>query len=44
MNWQHQLRGDSVSWLLETEDPGVRYLALRDLATLSDDDKELKSA
>ncbi|MBM4426314.1 MAG: nitrogen fixation protein NifH [Chloroflexi bacterium] len=44
MSWQSQLRGDSVSWLLEAEDPGVRYLALRDLVGLSDDDAELKSA
>ncbi len=26
------MRGDSVSWLLEKENPGVRYLALRDVA------------
>jgi hypothetical protein len=44
MNWQRQLRDDSVSWLLEAEDPGVRYLALRDLVALGNDDKELKSA
>src|SRR5512139_1122836 len=31
MSWQQQLRGDSLSWLLETDSPGVRYLALRDL-------------
>ncbi len=31
MSWQNQLNGDSVSWLLETDFPGVRYLALRDL-------------
>ena len=44
MSWQNQLRGDSVSWLLESDVPGVRYLALRDVVGLSDDDKELKSA
>jgi len=44
MSWQNQLRGDSVSWLLESENPGVRYLALRDVVELSDEDKELKSA
>jgi len=44
MSWQSQLRGDSVSWLLEPDSPGVRYLALRDLAGLSKDDAELKSA
>jgi hypothetical protein len=44
MSWQNQLRGDSVSWLLEPDLLGVRYLALRDLAGLSAEDKELKSA
>ena len=42
MSWQNQLRGDSVSWLLESENPGVRYLALRDL--MDADDAEMKSA
>jgi hypothetical protein len=32
MSWQDQLNGDSLAWLLEPESPGVRYLALRDLA------------
>ena len=31
MFWQNQLKGDSLSWLLEPDSPGVRYLALRDL-------------
>jgi hypothetical protein len=31
MSWQSQLRGDSLSWLLEKDTPNVRYLALRDL-------------
>lgn len=44
MSWQDQLRGDSVSWLLESELPGVRYLALRDLMGLSKEDAELRSA
>jgi len=44
MSWMNQLRGDSVSWLLESENPGVRYLTLRDLLDLSPDDKKLKSA
>ena len=35
MSWQNQLRGDSVSWLLEFDTPGVRYLALRDVVGLS---------
>src|SRR3972149_8473243 len=44
MSWQTQLKGDSVSWLLEPDSPGVHYLALRDLMGLSADDAELKSA
>jgi len=44
MSWQTQLRGDSVSWLLESDNPGVRYLALRDLLDLPADDSKLKSA
>jgi hypothetical protein len=44
MSWQDQLRGDSVSWLLESDSPGVRYLALRDLMELSAKDAKLKSA
>jgi hypothetical protein len=44
MSWQTQLRGDSVAWLLEKDDPGVRYLALRDLKELSADDRELRVA
>jgi hypothetical protein len=44
MSWQDQLRGDSVSWLLESDSPGVRYLALRDLMELPAEDAKLKSA
>ena len=44
MSWKNQLRADSVPWLLEPEDPGVRYLALRDLLRFPPDDRELKSA
>ncbi|MGZ9223286.1 MAG: nitrogen fixation protein NifH [Anaerolineales bacterium] len=44
MSWKSQLRNDSLPWLLEPENPGVRYLALRDLLDLPLDDKKLKSA
>jgi hypothetical protein len=44
MSWQTQLIGDSVSWLVEKGDPGVRYLALRDLIDLPADDRELRTA
>lgn len=44
MPWQHKLHGDPLPWLLAPEDPGVRYLALRDLLDRSADDPELLAA
>lgn len=44
MSWRNQLRGDPLPWLLEADDPGPRYLALRDVVGLSDRDSELRSA
>lgn len=44
MSWQVQLHGDTLSWLLERDEPGVRYLALRDLLDLPPDDAELVAA
>ena len=44
MSWQDQLNGDSLSWLLETESPEVRYLALRDLLELPKTNSELRAA
>jgi hypothetical protein len=44
MSWQDQLKGDSLSWLLEPETPGVRYLALRDLLDRATADAELRAA
>lgn len=44
MSWQDHLKGDSLSWLLETESLGVRYLALRDLLDRSENDSELRAA
>lgn len=44
MSWQDQLKGDSLSWLLETDTPEVRYLALRDLLDCHPADPELISA
>jgi hypothetical protein len=38
------MTNDMLAWLLESETPGVRYLALRDLLELSSDDTELKEA
>ncbi|MFT3890870.1 MAG: hypothetical protein QM730_04485 [Anaerolineales bacterium] len=44
MSWKDQLRSDSLPWLLDSENLGVRYLAMRDLLDLSPDDKNLKAA
>ena len=44
MSLKNQLRGDPLPWLLEADDPGPRYLALRDVVGLSNEDTELKSA
>ena len=44
MSWQNQLKGDSLPWLMETESPGVRYLALRDLLDRPKADAELLTA
>ncbi len=41
-DWKKLLKIDSTDWLLEEEDPGVRYLALRDLVEA--DVKELAAA
>ncbi len=44
MDWKEGLNSDPISWLLETQDPGVRYLALRDLLNNPSDDPELNEA
>ena len=44
MSWQKQLKGDALTWLLEKDEPGVRYLALRDLLDLPEDDVDLITA
>jgi hypothetical protein len=44
MSWRSQLKADPTDWLLEAKDPGVRYLAMRDLLNCSPDDPELIDA
>lgn len=44
MEWQAQIKGSSIEWLLEPEDLGVRYLALRDLLDRPVNDSELAMA
>ncbi len=44
MSWQDLAKGDALPWLLQPDDPGVRYLALRDLAGCAAEDPELMAA
>ena len=44
MAWQEWLKGDSPAWLLAQDQPGLRYLVLRDLQDRADDDPELLAA
>jgi hypothetical protein len=44
MFWQSQLKGDSLSWLLENDSPTVRYLAQRDLLGTSPTDPAFLAA
>ena len=44
MAWSFQLKADPLPWLLEPGDPGVRYLALRDLVHRPPNHPELQSA
>ena len=43
MDWKEQLHGDTLSWLLETDNPGVRYLAMRDLLDTEKSDAEFEA-
>ncbi len=44
MNWNDSITQSTLTWLLEPEDPGVRYLALRDLMDYSNTSPELLEA
>ena len=44
MNCQTLIPEKTLEWLLDPEEPGVRYLALKHLSGLSDDNPELISA
>ncbi|MBN1188434.1 MAG: nitrogen fixation protein NifH [Dehalococcoidales bacterium] len=41
-DWKKLLKADPTGWLLEPDDPGVRYLALRDIVEAGE--KEIKDA
>ena len=38
------MKSNALPWILETESPGVRYLALRDIESLSPKSAKLRSA
>ena len=40
--WKKALKGDPTDWLLEPDDPEVRYLALRDIVDAGE--TEIKTA
>ena len=44
MNWQMWLSGDPLDWLLEPDNPPVRYFALRDVLDLPRDAPEMVEA
>ncbi|MBW6464520.1 MAG: hypothetical protein SCJ94_05015 [Bacillota bacterium] len=44
MTWQKKLKGDSLFWLLEKDNPGVRYLALQNLLDTPSTDIEMITA
>ncbi|WP_424357625.1 nitrogen fixation protein NifH [Methanocella sp. MCL-LM] len=44
VDWKCVLKGDATAWLLENDNPSVRYFALRDLLALPECDPEVKNA
>lgn len=44
MTWQNRLKADPLPWLLESDEAGVRYLALRDLADSPAGDPQMLAA
>jgi len=43
-DWRDKLRADPLPWLLEEDNPSVRYFALRDLLRRPPDDSQLQDA
>ena len=43
-NWKSKLNGDQIPWLLEPDNPSVRYFTLRDLLGKNGNDREIRSA
>lgn len=43
-NWKSALKADPIPWLLEPDNPSVRYWTLRDLLDQPEDDAEVQAA
>ena len=43
-NWQSRINGDPLPWLLEAENPSVRYFTLCELLDRGRDDRDVRSA
>ena len=43
-NWQSKINGDPLPWLLEAENPSVRYFALRELLDCDETDRDVVAA
>jgi len=43
-DWKAQMKGDPTGWLLEEDNPSVRYLALRHLLGRPEDDPKVRAA
>lgn len=43
-DWQAVLKADPTEWLLEEDDPSVRYFTLRDILDRTEDDRTVQKA
>ncbi len=43
-NWKSMLKADPTDWLLEEENPSVRYFTLKDILDRPEDDAEVRAA
>ena len=43
-NWKSYLNSDPIDWLLEENNPSVRYFTLTDILDKDQNDKEVKEA
>jgi hypothetical protein len=44
MDGKNKIKDNPINWLLEADEPGVRYLAMRDLLDVSENDPDLVAA